>query len=597
MLCSTQVHQIGTLNRTNKRPHHSVVMVVGVGVANHNTPPPPPPARERRRARSTSPFSIYIRIRPFSAEEVQREERRVLWVDSSTAGGDDLCVESAGARLFRRYRFNAVLDEEISQSEVFERSLPILQEVLEGNSATVMAYGQTGTGKTHTLTGFHSLPGRSSAKQPSALIELDHTAPGGSLGLIPRCCKWLLQELAGSLVSLSVSYLEIYNEQVFDLLGDERSGGLAVKMGRANHVIVPGSIELSVKSYEDLAAVLWHGERRRAVARTDMNFRSSRSHTLFNISLAWEDGRSAILCFADLGGSERWDTFADSMTAAHIRELTSINSSLTALGSCISALHCGRPYVPFRDSKLTRLLQHSLGGEEARALFIVTLSPAEESLDETLSSLQFADRAMQVERMPQTKRAEASPKAVPPVVGWDAHEAASCKAQLASLRIKVSQLEDKSKRLQQRLEVERQEKEELLAAMFGIPIHGGDLEYLDEGGYLQLKNGISVEQAARGVKGDPEIQAALLLLLRKSVLEAETSLDGVRVEQETLWGWLEGYDEWLRTVFGETQGEDRLEREAAMMEQALLVSQVQAENDALRRRLMRWEAAAGESTE
>lgn len=234
------------------------------------------------------------------------------------------------------------------------------------------------------------------------------------MGIVPRSMKWLLHVLNKNYTSnfnISVSYLELYNDiKVIDLLDKTIPSGttaatntrvLDIRENKNGDIIIPGLTRIAVNNTSEVLEVLWDGAKSRSVASTDMNDHSSRSHTVFivyvEITIKQETRRSKI-CLVDLAGSEKWKSHQLSQfSEARIKELTSINRSLSALGNCISALlKAGRAHIPYRDSKLTRLLQDSLGGN-TRTLFAVTLSPSESCFEETLSTLQFADRAMRVQ--------------------------------------------------------------------------------------------------------------------------------------------------------------------------------------------------------
>jgi kinesin family protein C2/C3 len=193
------------------------------------------------------------------------------------------------------------------------------------------------------------------------------------------------------------SLLEIYNETIRDLLVDAVGDAtrLAVREDPKLGYVVPG---LSTPSARSPAAVLRsvsRGLANRAVASTSMNDRSSRSHTVFALHLEnRQTGATGVLRLVDLAGSEKWPA-GEQLDAKQVAELTGINQSLTTLGNCVSALQAGRAHVPYRESRLTKVLRDSLGGG-ARVAVVVCLSPAAPSQTESVSSLKFAARAMRV---------------------------------------------------------------------------------------------------------------------------------------------------------------------------------------------------------
>lgn len=233
-----------------------------------------------------------------------------------------------------------------------------------------------------------------------------------SWGVIPRAIESLFEELQsisrhGSAGVVHCSYMQIYKNDVYDLLQDNKQrmkDPLAVRemiKGNGKQIYVSGLSEFRVTSLQETLQLLKVGNRNRTIRATAYNEKSSRSHALLQLSIEVESRglesattiiRRAKLNLVDLAGSEKWDTDV-TMGSDRSKELTSINQSLSALGNVISALvNPKRTHIPYRDSKLTRLLQDSLGGN-TRTVVIATISPSESAIDETISTLQFADRA------------------------------------------------------------------------------------------------------------------------------------------------------------------------------------------------------------
>lgn len=332
---------------------------------------------------------VFARIRPWSkreleaADEVQTAVRAATW--SNEERTTVVCVNVATEMKERRYRFDRVFDDTSTQAEVFSVvAAPVIEAVLKGCNGTVLAYGQTGTGKTHTMLG-HDL----------FALALECTeAPtddGGKRGLIPRAMSSIFGalSLSGCNPIARASYVEVYQSRVFDLLGCGEHA-LEVRDDPTRGVALIGAEEVPVSTEREVLELLWHGARRRATAATDLNERSSRSHTIFSVCL--QDGVK--LTMVDLAGSEKWRSYElKSMSAKRIKELTCINCSLSALAKCVTALADGRSHVPYRDSKLTHLLRDSIG---AQCAFVTTISPSSFAVEETLSTLDFARRAMKV---------------------------------------------------------------------------------------------------------------------------------------------------------------------------------------------------------
>ncbi|XP_071386944.1 kinesin-like protein KIF13B, partial [Centroberyx affinis] len=267
----------------------------------------------------------------------------------------------------------------------------LLDNAFMGYNACIFAYGQTGSGKSYTMMG--------SAEQP---------------GLIPRLCSSLFSRILreareGESFTVEVSYMEIYNEKVRDLLDPKGSRQtLRVREHKVLGPYVDGLSRLAVANYKDIESLMSEGNKSRTVAATNMNEESSRSHAVFNIILThtlmdMQSGTSgekvSKLSLVDLAGSER--AAKTGAAGERLKEGSNINKSLSTLGLVISALAdqgAGKnksKFVPYRDSVLTWLLKDSLGGN-SRTAMVATVSPAADNYDETLSTLRYADRAKSI---------------------------------------------------------------------------------------------------------------------------------------------------------------------------------------------------------
>ncbi|XP_055463257.1 kinesin-like protein KIFC1 isoform X1 [Psammomys obesus] len=291
------------------------------------------------------------------------------------------------------FSFDRVFPPGSKQEEVFEEISMLVQSALDGYPVCIFAYGQTGSGKTFTMEG-------GAGGDP----QLE--------GLIPRALRHLFsvaQEMSGQgwTYSFVASYVEIYNETVRDLLatGTRKGQGGECEIRRAG----PGSEELTVTNAryvpvsceKEVETLLHLAHQNRAVARTAQNERSSRSHSVFQLQISGEHAARGLQCGAplnlvDLAGSERLDP---GLTLGpgerdRLRETQAINSSLSTLGLVIMALSNKESHVPYRNSKLTYLLQNSLGGS-AKMLMFVNISPLEENVSESLNSLRFASKVNQ----------------------------------------------------------------------------------------------------------------------------------------------------------------------------------------------------------
>ncbi|KAF7810243.1 kinesin-like protein KIN-UA isoform X1 [Senna tora] len=305
------------------------------------------------------------------------------------------------------YEFDEVLTEFASQKRVYEVvAKPVVESVLDGYNGTIMAYGQTGTGKTYTL-------GR--------LGEEDTAARG----IMVRAMEDILADVSSETDSVSVSYLQLYMETIQDLLDPANDNISIVEDPKTGDVSLPGAKLVEIRNHQSFVELLRLGEAHRFAANTKLNTESSRSHAILMVhvkrsvkgrdsALSSESGnhshkvkslkppvvRKGKLVVVDLAGSERIDK---SGSEGHtLEEAKSINLSLSALGKCINALAENSAHVPFRDSKLTRLLRDSFGGT-ARTSLVITIGPSPRHRGETASTIMFGQRAMKVENMVKLK--------------------------------------------------------------------------------------------------------------------------------------------------------------------------------------------------
>ena len=231
-------------------------------------------------------------------------------------------------------------------------------------------------------------------------------------GLIPHSISRLFQKTEDKKFTYYCSFLQIYNENLYDLLQDaKRDKNLKIRENKIYGIFVEGLAEFVTENEQDCFLLLSKGDKNRAVRQTRFNHHSSRSHTIFQMLIESDKVnkrgvlKKAKVNFCDLAGSEKFDK-ENNMFAEHIKELTQINKSLSTLGKVIYALGTGKlTHVPYRDSKLTRLLQDSLG-VNTRTILIATISPAKQYADESINTLKFADRAKQV--MVKIKKNEVS---------------------------------------------------------------------------------------------------------------------------------------------------------------------------------------------
>lgn len=285
------------------------------------------------------------------------------------------------------FAFDRVFDENTTQSEVYEGTTRnLLDSVLDGYNATVFAYGATGCGKTHTITGTSQQPGIIFLTMQELFEKIDERSQEKS-------------------TEISLSYLEIYNETIRDLLvpGGSKQG-LMLREDSNQAVTVSGLTSHHPRDVQEVMDMIVQGNEYRTVSPTEANATSSRSHAVLQINIAQKDRNAdvnephtmATLSIIDLAGSERASVTKN--RGERLTEGANINKSLLALGSCINAL-CDRrqkAHVPYRNSKLTRLLKFSLGGN-CKTVMIVCVSPSSAHFDESQNTLRYANRAKNIQ--------------------------------------------------------------------------------------------------------------------------------------------------------------------------------------------------------
>lgn len=280
------------------------------------------------------------------------------------------------------FTFDRVFGMDSAQSDVFDYSLKqTVDDLMKGYNGTVLAYGQTGSGKSYTMMG----------------PDIDNQKSRGAIPrIVDRIFDLILDSPTDIEYTVSVSYMEIYMEKIKDLL-DPKKDNLSIHEGKTKGVYVKGLTQEYVASADEVYQVMRQGAACRATGSTNMNQQSSRSHSIFAIVVSQKNvGRGGSqktgqLFLVDLAGSEKvGKTGASGQT---LEEAKKINKSLSALGNVINSLTDGRStHVPYRDSKLTRILQESLGGN-SRTSLIVNCSPSSSNDQETLSTLRFGVRA------------------------------------------------------------------------------------------------------------------------------------------------------------------------------------------------------------
>jgi len=360
----------------------------------------------------SEPFKVYVRIRPFLTKENQKLRRNnstslitnfqyqyninnnqksnsIFYVNNKTLYVMD---PKHNYSQEKKYFFTKIFTEKEKNSDVFELAIkPTINNVINGYNSTTLAYGVTGTGKTHTIFG-------------------DLALSTGEDGVAILACEYLFNKLNKEYFEddyeIKMSYIEIYNENVIDLLNNENDNiSLMIIEDSSKGVYVPNLKEFKINNTNDLKKLISQGNKRRTMAPTNQNKFSSRSHAILQLSLkrkTFNENKNNFDIFfskfliVDLAGSERGGL----EKGKRREEGANINKSLFTLGSCINILsdkNKNGKFIPYRDSKLTRLLKDSLGGN-ILTVMLVCLSPCSESYEESISSLNYANRAKKIKK-------------------------------------------------------------------------------------------------------------------------------------------------------------------------------------------------------
>ncbi|XP_072169012.1 uncharacterized protein [Diadema setosum] len=346
---------------------------------------------------------VFARVRPLIKEDGSGiAAKPVVTFDED----DDGLLNLTNKGRLSTFEVDKVFDMSSTQDQVFNEVQPLIISSIDGYNVCIFAYGQTGSGKTFTMQG--------PAKNP---------------GINPRALHLLFDETAARsdfTFSITVSVMEIYNEMLRDLLSSDPTNKLDVKMSTEGGLYVPGLTEVEVSSVDDINEVFATGHKNRSTACTDMNEHSSRSHALLCVNIigtnkATKKRSVGKLNLVDLAGSERVNKSGSGTDQQRLKEAQSINKSLSALGDVIQALRSKQGHIPYRNSKLTYLLQESLGGD-SKTLMVVQVSPVAKNSGESHCSLSFAQRVRSVELGAASKRTDS--------------------AEVAALKDRLSQYED-----------------------------------------------------------------------------------------------------------------------------------------------------------
>ncbi|XVE86888.1 hypothetical protein DITRI_Ditri18aG0071600 [Diplodiscus trichospermus] len=432
---------------------------------------------------------VFCRCRPLSKEEISAGCAQVVDFDAAKDG--DLGILTGGSTK-KTFKFDRVYTPQDNQVEVFADALPLVTSVLDGYNVCIFAYGQTGTGKTFTMEG------------------TDENR-GVNYRTLDKLFEITKERRETFMYNVSVSVLEVYNEQIRDLLSTSpASKRLEVKQSAEGFHNVPGIIEAKVDNIEEVWNVLRIGSNSRAVGSNNVNEHSSRSHCMLCImvkskNLMTGECTKSKLWLVDLAGSER--LAKTDAQGERLKEAQYINKSLSALGDVVYALATKSSHIPYRNSKLTHLLQDSLGGN-SKTLMFVQISPSERDLSETLSSLNFATRVRGVELGPAKRQVDTSelPK-MKTMLDKARQESRSKDESLRKLEESLQNLESKAKGRDQVYKTQQEKIKEL----------EGQLELKTS---MQNQREKQVSQLSDRLKGREEICNGL----QQKVKELETKL-------------------------------------------------------------------------
>lgn len=440
------------------------------------------------------PISVVCRVRPISDKELREQSEIGVRVDPNGVGVD----VSFGADTLH-FDYDAVIGPYGSQQDVYELAAkPVVDDFLQGFNGTVFAYGQTGSGKTFSMEGV-----RTDAKKR---------------GILPRVVKQVIEhkENAPKAIEnvLQVQYLEIYNEKIRDLLAPNRED-LKVREARAG-IYVEGATSHFVTSEREVHDLLKTGAAARAVGETQMNQQSSRSHSIFIFTLeqtntADNTKKKAKLFMVDLAGSEMVKhTGSEGVT---LREAQHINKSLSALSNVITSLsERHHSHIPYRNSKLTRLLQDAIGGN-CRTSLIICCSPAKTTETETVSTMRFGRSAKKIKNRARVNK-ESSDK---------------------ELAIQLDEMKRRNRELQERLDAKTFEVQTLQAAGGK---HRGTRDSFEEIGPEAAKRIVDAKEEVIKATEKADIaeaeKKALEKQLEDTVNQYEDQMDEMQSELESL---------------------------------------------------------------
>ncbi|XP_006814030.1 uncharacterized protein LOC100373912 [Saccoglossus kowalevskii] len=316
---------------------------------------------------------VYCRARPLSNDELARGNVSII------KSPDEYSIEVTSSRGTKEFQYDQVFTADATQEKIFEDTNNLIQSAVDGYNVCIFAYGQTGSGKTFTMIG-----------------DSDHKYPGIAPRAFTQIFNLLEQNKKKFSYKVTTYMLELYNDKLIDLYqpANQEQKKLEIKKDKKGMVFVQDSVSQVAINAKELFGLFEEGSHNRHIASTKMNSESSRSHLILGILIETTNRTTGTvtqgkLSLVDLAGSERISK--TNAQAEQLKEAQSINKSLSALGDVISALSSGQSFIPYRNNKLTLLMQDSLGGN-AKTLMFVNISPADYNADESVISLTYASR-------------------------------------------------------------------------------------------------------------------------------------------------------------------------------------------------------------
>jgi len=408
-------------------------------------------------------IQVFCRIRPTSIKEIQDGTNNVVESLSETELG---CFDSRTNK-WKSFAFDRVWGPDQGQQNIFQDVEPIALSVVDGFNACIFAYGQTGSGKTYTMEGVAENNQRGisfrTIQKVFHLLSLKQQQEKTN-SILFKSQEEREEEPANFVYNVEIGMLEIYNDECYDLLGAggstlaekkkeaQKAGGkasLEIRRNKEGRIEVPNLTKEPVDNIEDVFELLKKGNKNRAVASTSLNQTSSRSHMVLWVDVIsgfeGQDGNRGTLFLVDLAGSER--VKKSEVEGDHMKEAGHINKSLSALGNVMEALDRKASHIPYRDSKLTYLLQDSLGGN-SRTMMIVAVTPVDIAYDESIHALQFATRVRRInigaaQRNVTSKNLEETVKALTDEMKTLAKQKQRTESQLNTLKKDNNRIQDK----------------------------------------------------------------------------------------------------------------------------------------------------------